>query len=215
MLQSGRVILYSLAPPECLSPMCFSSLHMVVWRKTLFDLNMLLNGGNPQRRAPGLDFYPAGRWCFHLHCGESTGRVQPLCKSSRKVLLMWPWYLQLLTYSSEQRDCDILCHSSDPEFGSLLFGSERSVFSCSSISTARPDRGACITARGGSALWQFTLFTCYYDGNAALFLSACSPKRSLLQTKAETARKIKAELPVNIVKRMSSSKSMFCLIKKH
>ena len=79
----------------------------------------------------------------------------------------------------------------------LCFGIERSVFSCSFVSTVRPDRGACIKARKGSALWQFTLFSCYYDGNAALFATAHAPERSLTLRKALTAQDRTAKQPVN------------------
>lgn len=101
-----------------------------------------------------------------------------------------------------------LWHSLSQQWSHILrlcFGIERSTFCCSSISTAKPDWGACITARRGSALWQFTLFSYYYDGNAALFTTAHASNRSLQLTIALSTYKITAEQPVNFGKWVSSS----------
>lgn len=119
---------------------------------------------------------------------------------------MCPWYLLWLTYGALG-----LWHSLSQQWSCILklcFGIEGRASSRSSVSAARPDWEACIKAGRGSTLWQFTLFTCYYDGNAALFRAAHAPKRSLHLTIALTAWKITTEQPVNIGKRVSSSKSV-------
>lgn len=151
--------------------------------------------------------------CILFPLSKSTIYVSSLFQTAGRAPLMWSWYLLLLTYRAVG-----LWHSLSQQWShisKLCFGIERSIFSRSSINTARPDWGECITARKGSAVWQFTLFSCYYDGNAALFTTAHTPKRSLHLTIAQTAWKITAEQPVNIGKWVSSSESMFRFIKKH
>lgn len=88
---------------------------------------------------------------------------------------MWPWYLLKLTYRAVGLALSVAAVI--PYFQAVFWHLEGSAFFCSSISTARQNWGTCITARGGSAMWQFTLFSCYYDGNAALFTTAHAPKR--------------------------------------
>lgn len=66
-----------------------------------------------------------------------------------------------------------------PESEALFWhGGERSLLLIRQHSDAGL-RGPCITAKGGSALSQLTLFTYYYDGNSALFTMAHIPKKSL------------------------------------